>query len=273
MLGDIDASRLSLRRQCQLLGVNRSSYYYQPVAVSEEELRLLKQIDRIYTKCPFFGIRKMTHALKLEGFGVNHKRVQRLMGQLGLEALVPGPSTSKPHPEHQCYPYLLRGVKITHVNQVWSTDITFVPMMRGFCYLTAVIDWYSRYVLGFEVSDSLESTFCLEALHRALSEHRPEIFNTDQGSQFTSKAFTGLLQQQGIAISMDGRGRCFDNIFVERLWRTVKYEDIYLKDYQTLWQLDGGLQEYFDFYNTQRPHQSLDYRTPADVYFKELDPP
>jgi putative transposase len=266
-----------MRRQCTLLGLNRSGLYYSPAAPAAEDLVLMKRIDAIYTDHPFFGVVTMTDQLRGEGYPVGPKRVRRLMRKMGLEALVPKPSTSKPHPEHRIWPYLLRDVEIVRANQVWSTDITFVPSRSGFWYLVAVLDWYSRYVLSWEVSETMETSFCISALRAAL-EHstpqvKPEIFNSDQGSQFTSNDFTGVLLEHEIAISMDGRGRCFDNIFIERLWRTVKYEDIYLKDYQSLWELQCGLSEYFTFYNTQRRHSALAKRTPAEVYFNELDPP
>jgi len=257
---------LSIRQQCELLGIARSSYYYQPSEPRTEDLELMRLIDRQYVKYPFYGSRKMTDYLQSLGHAVNRKRVQRLMRTIGIVAIAPGPSTSQPHPEHRVYPYLLRGVEIRHVNHVWSTDITYIPLGRSFAYLAAVIDWHSRYVLSWEISTSMETTFCLKALERSLKIATPRIFNTDQGAQFTSDAFTARLAQAEIAISMDGRGRCHDNIFIERLWRSVKYEDVYIKDYQDIGQLRTGLGKYFRFYNSERPHQSLGYLTPNQVY-------
>lgn len=227
---------------------------------------LLRLIDREYTAHPFYGYRKMAHVLRTEGHLVNKKRIARLMGVLGLQAIVPGPHTSRPAPEHPVYPYRLRGVRIGAVDQVWSADITYLPMARGFLYLFAVIDWYSRYVLAWELSNTLDTVFCLEGLETALSGGRPVIFNTDQGVQFTSQEFTGRLLRAGVTISMDGRGRALDNVFVERLWRTVKYEEVYPKGYETPKQAFKGLRDYFRFYNEERPHQALDYRTPQTIY-------
>lgn len=258
---------LSVARQCELVGLSRSSYYYASVGESEENLRLMRLIDEQYLKTPFYGSRRMTVWLKTQGYLVNRKRVRRLMHLMGLEAVGPKPSTSRPAPGHCIYPYLLKGVDITRACQVWSTDITFVPMPRGYMYLTAVLDWYSRYVLSWEVSNTLDVSFCLEALDTALGQDVPEIFNTDQGAQFTSLAFTGRLEAAEVRISMDGRGRALDNAFVERLWRTVKYEDLYLKDYEDGHTLRDGLHAYFTFYNHQRPHQSLNYFTPAQVHY------
>jgi putative transposase len=258
---------LSLRRQCELIGLNRSSYYYQPATESSLNLTLMRLIDEQYLRTPFYGYPKMTEYLRqVKKYQVNPKRVYRLMQLMGLRAVAPRPRTSRPHPEHKIYPYLLRGVDITRSNQVWSADITYVPMQRGFMYLVAILDWHSRYVLSWEVSNTLDGDFCLLALERALQHGQPEIFNTDQGTQFTAKAFTARLEQAEIKISMDGKGRVFDNIFIERLWRTVKYEHIYLSDYTTGLELVAGLANYFDFYNHERFHQSLDYRTPAQVY-------
>jgi putative transposase len=227
----------------------------------------MRLIDEQYLRTPFYGYLKMTEYLRQKKeYQVNHKRVYRLMNQMGLRAVAPRPHTSRPNPEHKIYPYLLRGVDITHCNQVWSADITYVPMQRGFMYLVAVLDWYSRYVLSWEVSNTLDGDFCLLALERALQRGQPEIFNTDQGGQFTANAFTARLEKAQIKISMDGKGRAFDNIFIERLWRTVKYENIYLSDYDTGLDLVVGLADYFDFYNHERFHQSLAYRTPVQVY-------
>lgn len=262
-----DHPTLSISRQCELVGLSRSAYYYEPVPESEENLRLMRCIDEQYLKTPFYGSRKMTEYLCGLGYGVNRKRVQRLMRTMGLEALFPGPRTSQPHPAHKVYPYLLRGFKITRPMQVWSTDITYVPMPRGFMYLVAVLDWYSRYVVSWQLSNTLDVTFCLEALDKALVQGRPEIFNTDQGAQFTSPRFTGYLEQAGVRISMDGRGRALDNVFVERLWRSVKYEDIYPRAYEDGRALYEGLNAYFQFYNHERFHQSLNYLTPAQMHY------
>lgn len=257
---------IPVARQCELLGLGRSSYYYRPVAASAEELTLLRRLDEQYTKTPFFGVRRMTVVLREDGFAVNPKRVRRLLRTLGLWALGPQPGTSRPAPEHRVYPYLLRGVRIERVNQVWSTDITYIRLRSGFAYLAAVMDWRSRYVLSWALSNSLEVGFCLEVLEAALLRGRPEIFNSDQGAQFTSPAFTGRLQAAGVRISMDGRGRALDNVFVERLWRSVKYEEVYLHDYEGMREAQRGLGQYFRFYNEERPHQALGYRRPAAVY-------
>lgn len=234
---------------------------------------LLRLLDEQYTRTPFYGIRRMTAWLRTEGYLVNHKRVQRLLRQMGLMAIYPGPRTSVPHPAHRVYPYLLRGMPITRCNQVWSTDITYIRLQGGFIYLTAVIDWWSRYVLAWEVSNTLDESFCLAALDRALRRGTPDIFNTDQGSQFTSLDFTGRLLEAGVRISMDGRGRALDNIFVERLWRTVKYEDVYLKDYASMGEAVTGLREYFRFYNEERLHQALGYRPPVSVWRPRAEAP
>jgi putative transposase len=257
---------LSVRRQCALLGLARSTFYYTLGAESEENLALMRQIDEEYLRHPFYGSRKMTDWLCRCGVGVNRKRVQRLMRLMGIEAVYPKRRTTIPAEGHKVFPYLLRGVAITRPNQVWSTDITYLPLRRGFMYLVAVMDWYSRYVLSWRLSNSLEAVFCLEALEDALGHGRPEIFNSDQGSQFTSVSFTTRLEDCGVAVSMDGRGRALDNVFIERLWRTLKYEDIYLKEYETVDELFEGLHGYFAFYNEERSHQSLVYRTPAEVY-------
>jgi len=258
---------LSIARQCELVGLARSSYYRQPEPESQETLTLMRLIDEQYTRTPFYGSRRMTAWLRTEGHPVNRKRVQRLMRQMGIEAIYPRPSLSQGVAEHRVYPYLLRGVTIERPQQVWSTDITYIRLRAGFVYLVAILDWYSRYVISWELSNSLDASFCLEALERALRHAQPEIFNSDQGVQFTSQAFTGRLEATGVRISMDGRGRVFDNIFVERLWRTVKYEEVYLHDYDSLVTARQRLDHYFQFYNRQRPHQSLSYRTPAAVYF------
>ena len=260
---------LSIRRQCELSGVNRAWVYQPPKGLlpDDEELLLMRMIDEAYTQRPFYGSRRMVMHLKTKGHQVNRKRVQRLMRHMGLAGMAPGPNTSKGHPAHKVYPYLLRGVDVVRPNQVWSTDVTYVRLDRGFAYLVAIIDWYSRKVLSWRLSNTLDASFCVDCLEEALRHHgQPEIFNTDQGVQFTCKAFTGVLKREEIAISMDGRGRALDNIFVERLWRSVKYEDIYLKGYATMTELTLGLTEYFSFYNDERPHQSLGYLTPNTVY-------
>ena len=264
----VDRQHLSLSvvRQCVLLGVSRSSVYYRAVGVSQNDLGLMKVIDKVYLERPFFGSRRMAVWLKRQGYWVNRKRIRRLMRILGLRAIYRCPRTSKPGVGHKVYPYLLKGMKITRPNQVWAADITYIPMARGFLYLVAIMDWYSRYVLSWRLSNTLDVDFCVEALEEALRKGRSEIFNTDQGSQFTSEAFTGLLKQQGIQISMDGKGSYRDNLFIERLWRTVKYEEVYLKAYQNGRDARVGIGEYLRFYNTQRPHQALGYRTPAEVY-------
>jgi putative transposase len=257
---------ISLRRQCELLGVNRSGLYYQPQGESAENLKLMRLIDEEYTQRPFYGSRRMMQWLHEQGYQVGRHRVGRLMELMGLEAVYPKPRLSQPGEGHKIYPYLLDGVAITRVNQVWSTDITYIRMADGFVYLVAVMDWYSRYVLSWALSLTLELPFCLEALQAALHHGRPEIFNSDQGSQFTSEKFTGELERRGIVVSMDGRGRCLDNIFIERLWRSLKYEEVYLRDYQVVPEARQGIANWFRFYNYQRPHQSLDYQTPAIIY-------
>jgi len=266
LLLDRGCERISIARQCELLGFSRSGYYYRPTGETALNLLLMRLIDEQYTKTPFLGYRKVTVKLREQGYSVNRKRVHRLMQVLGLEAIYPGPNLSKPHPENRVYPYLLRGVAVERVNQVWSADITYIRLTGGWMYLVAVIDWFSRYVLSWETSTTLDTDFCLTALERAMRYGRPEVFNTDQGVQFTSQAFTGMLQSGGIAISMDGRGRALDNIFVERLWRTVKYEEVYLNDYASVPIGRQRLDANFPFYNRERPHQALDYRTPANVY-------
>jgi putative transposase len=248
------------------LGVNRSGLYYQPEGESEENLMLMRLIDEEYTRHPFYGSRRMTVWLCEQGHKVNRKRVRRLMEVMGIEALYPKPRLSQPGEGHKIYPYLLKGVEVTRVNQVWSTDITYIRMAEGFVYLVAVMDWFSRFVLSWALSVTMELDFCVEALKRALGRGRPEIFNSDQGSQFTSERFSGELETRGITISMDGRGRCFDNIFIERLWRSLKYEEIYLRDYALVPEARSGIGNWFRFYNQQRPHQSLGYRTPAKLY-------
>lgn len=263
---DPDHPDLSIRRQCVLLGLARSTLYYDPIPETQENLTLMRRIDERYLTKPFFGSRRMTTWLQRQGEVVNRKRVRRLMQRMGLEAIYPKPRTSVPQAGHRIFPYLLRDVVITGPDHVWSTDITYVPMRQGFLYLVAVIDWYSRFVLSWRLSNSLDTLFCLEALEAALTWGRPQIFNTDQGAQFTSAAFTGRLEETGVAISMDGRGRALDNVFVERLWRSVKYEEIYLKSYDGGVEAEEGLAAYFRFYGYERPHQGLENRTPWEVY-------
>lgn len=258
---------MSIRRQCQLVGLNRSTFYLEPASETPENLLFMRLIDEQYLERPFYGSRRMREHLRGLGHVVNRKRVQRLMRKMGLEAIYPKPKTSQRGVEHTVYPYLLRYVDVVRPCQVWSTDITYVPMPRGFMYLVAVIDWYSRYVLSWQLSNTLDGGFCLEALESALQWGRPEIFNTDQGVQFTASGFTSTVEAAGIRVSMDGRGRALDNVFVERLWRSVKYEDIYLRDYEDGRALHRGLRRYFAFYNHERPHQSLGYRCPVEVHY------
>jgi len=235
---------------------------------SDENLHLMELIDKTYTKYPFYGSRKMRDSLRRDGYAINRKRIQRLMRKMGIQSIAPKPGTSKAHPDHKVYPYLLRNLKVICVDQVWSSDITYIPLQGGFAYLVAVIDWYSRYVLSWEVSISMEKEFCISSLESALRRFgRPDIFNTDQGAQFTSKAYTDILKDNDILISMDGRGRALDNIFIERLWRSVKYEEVYTKEYHSCMDLVVSLRRYFQMYNTERPHASLNGATPAEVYF------
>ena len=262
-----DHQHLSIRRQCQLLGLPRSTLYTPVSEPDAEDLKLMRLLDEQYLRTPFYGSRRMSRYLRSLGYTVNRKRVQRLMRLMGLEAIYPRRKTSLAHPEHKIFPYLLRGLEIVRPNQVWSSDITYVPMPRGFMFLVAVLDWYSRYVLSWRLSNTLETRFCLEAQEAALEQATPEIFNTDQGAQFTAKDFVDPLLDAGVRVSMDGRGRALDNAFIERLWRSVKYEDIYPRDYTTSLALEVGLRAYFDFYNHQRFHQSLGYRTPAQAHF------
>lgn len=252
---------MTIQQQCGLLGLPRSTYYYEPRPESAENLRLLRRLDELYLEYPFFGSRRM--AVTLE---VNRKRIQRLMRILGIEALYPKPNLSRPGPGHEIYPYLLRGVSIERPNQVWSTDITYVPMRGGFLYLVAVMDWFSRFVLSWELSNTMETGFCLAALESAFRCGQPEIWNSDQGSQFTSADFLAPLKKRAIGISMDGRGRALDNVFIERLWRSLKYELIYPGDFSDGADLLAALDRYFHFYNHRRPHQALGYRTPADLF-------
>ena len=265
-LVDWSHADISVRRQCELLGVNRAGLYYEPLGESDENLQLMRLLDEQYTRAPFYGSRRMTEWLGTQGYEVNRKRVSRLMGVMGIEAVYPKPKLSQPGEGHKIYPYLLRGMEVRRVNQVWSTDITYIRMARGFVYLVAVMDWFSRFVLSWSLSLTMELDFCLEALKCALRRGRPGIFNSDQGSQFTSEKFIGELEAREIAISMDGRGRCMDNILIERLWRSLKYEEVYLKDYGSVTEARESIARYFRFYNQERQHQSLDYRTPAAIY-------
>lgn len=261
-----------MSRQCALAEVARATVYRRltaklPQGVDVEDLLLCRLIDEEYTNRPFYGSRRMVVFLRGVDHFVNRKRVQRLMRGMGLAGMAPGPNTSKAHPKHKVYPYLLRGVPVVRPNQVWSTDITYIRLARGFAYLVAVIDWYSRTVLSWRLSNSMDASFCVDCLEDALREHgKPEVFNSDQGSQFTSTVFTDVLKREGVTISMDGRGRALDNIFVERLWRNVKHEDVYLRGYANMAELVVGLAQYFAFYNAERPHQSLGYQTPISVY-------
>jgi putative transposase len=259
-------ARLSARRQCELLGLSRGACYYTPAPVNEEDLTLMRLLDEEYTRHPFYGVRRMLWFLRGSGWPVGHDRVRRLLRTMGLEAVGPKPRTSAPGVGHKIHPYLLRGLTVEGPDHVWATDITYVPMARGFVYLTAVMDWFSRYVLAWRLSLTLDVGFCLEALESALLRSRPKIFNSDQGSQFTSDAFTGRLAAAQIAISMDGRGRALDNVFVERLWRSVKHEEVYLKSYESVWETATGVGGWFQFYNDERPHQGLGGRTPREVY-------
>jgi len=263
-----DHPRISLRRQCDLLGLSRSTAYYRRRPGDPENLALKEAIDRQYTARPFYGVPRMTAHLRREGWEVNPKRVRRLMREMDLMAIYPKRRLSLPDRAHPAYPYLLRGLRIERPDHVWASDITYVRLRGGFVYLTAILDWHSRYVVSWELSNTLDAGFCMAALERALTISQPEIFNSDQGSQYTSEAFTGRLKAAGIRISMDGRGRAFDNIFVERLWRTVKYEEVYLKDYTGVVEARESLARYFRFYNHERPHQALGWRTPAEAYFE-----
>ena len=260
--------QLSIKKQCKLIGLNRASYYYEPKKPLEnKELKLMNRIDVLYTKHPFYGSRQMRNALRLEAYKINRKKVQRLMRIMGLVSVAPKPNTSKPCKANNIYPYLLGGIDINQNNQVWCTDITYLRMPHGFVYLSAVMDWNSRFVLSWEVSTSMEESFCISSLETALRRYnKPEIFNTDQGSQYTGRAFTGVLKANDIKISMDGKGRAMDNIMIERLWRSVKYEEIYLKDYQSIDELKDSLKEYFEFYNHERPHSTHGGKTPAEIY-------
>lgn len=264
-------SSISVSRQCELLGLSRSSLYYRSRGVDERDLWMMHLLDEQYTRTPFYGSRRMTAWLRSIGYQVNRKKVLRFMKELGIEAVYPKPRLSVAGKEHKIYPYLLRGMIISRANQVWCADITYIRLRRGFIYLVAIMDWFSRYVLAWEVSISLEAEFCVWALARALEGGKPEIFNSDQGVQFTSELFVKVLEQNQILVSMDGRGRVLDNIFVERLWRAVKYEEVYLHEYENVREGVEGLRRYFDFYNHQRFHQALGYKTPAEVYAESLN--
>jgi putative transposase len=259
---------LSISRQCQLMGLSRSSFYYEPQPVKAEDLNLMRKIDELYLQHPCWGSRSMARQLKRQKIDANRKRIQRLMRLMGIEAVYPKPRTSRPHPEHRIYPYLLRNLTINRPDQVWATDITYIPMDAGYMYLAAVMDWYSRKILSWRISNTLEPDFCVQALQEALDRFgRPEIFNTDQGAQFTSEAFTKVLKDNDIAISMDGRGRCQDNIFVERLWWTIKHQYLYLHSFDSGSALRKGLNTWISFYNHDRGHSSLDNKTPDEVYY------
>ena len=264
--------KVSIQRQCELIGLSRSSYYRESLAGQEtpESLELMKLIDNEYTDHPFYGTRQIRSVLRRKGHKINRKRVQRLMRTMGIQSIAPKPNTSKAHPQNKVYPYLLKNFDVTRSNQVWCTDITYIPLSGGFVYLTAVMDRHSRYVLSWELSATMDNEFCISSLERALRCHgTPCIFNTDQGSQYTSHEFTKVLKDKDIKISMDGKGRCMDNIFIERLWRSVKYEEIYVNEFQSAEQLRKSLKKYFDFYSRERPHQSFDGQTPAEIYYGE----
>jgi len=260
---------ITVSRQCDLIGISRASYYYESQRDDSYNQLIMNLIDEQFTKTPFYGVPRITESLRIKGHTVNPKRVRRLMRKMGLEAIYPKKKLSKPHPAHKKYPYLLRDVVIDHPDQVWGVDITYLRLQHGFIYLVAIIDWYSRYVLAWDISITMDAGFCTRTLEKALMISKQEIFNSDQGSQFTSADFTGILEREGIKISMDGRGRVFDNIFVERLWRTVKYEEVYLHNYLTVSDARRNINKYFLFYNTERIHESLGYKTPYEIYFKE----
>jgi putative transposase len=259
---------LSISKQCQLLSVPRSTFYYEPVKENETNLLIMREIDRIFTEHPYYGKRRMSHELKSCGYPVGVDLARSLMKKMGIEAIYPQPNLSKPNPEHKVYPYLLRGLEIKEIDLVWSTDVTYIRMKNGFLYLTAVLDWFSRYVLAWKLSNSLDGRFCREVLLEALEKGKPKIFNTDQGSQYTSKEFTGILINSGVQVSMDGRGRALDNVFIERLWRTVKQEEVYIRDYEDGKEAHQSLEKYFRFYNEERKHSALGYRSPSAVYTK-----
>jgi putative transposase len=258
--------KISVKRQCELIELNRSTYYYNKRPKDFFNFELMKEIDKIYTVIPSYGSPRITNALQSMGYAVNHKRIERLMRLMGIAAICPKPNTSLPEKGHKIYPYLLKNVEINRPNQVWSTDITYIPIKKGFAYLVAVMDWHSRCILSWEISTTMDRKFCIKALKKALKISKPEIFNSDQGSQFTSKEFTGCLEKHGVAISMDGKGRAFDNIFIERLWRSVKYEEVYLHNYKDVQEAKTRLDWYFDFYNNFRLHSSLKWRSPDSIY-------
>lgn len=266
---DNENSSLSIAQQCRILSIHRSGLYYKPCSEGEENLTILRLLDEQYFKTPFYGVRKLTALLNQQGFAINRKRVKRLMELMGWQTLYRYKSTSKPDKQNRLYPYLLKGLKVTRANQVWAMDITYVPMRKGFMYLCAVIDLHTRYVVNWSLSNTMTAEWCKQVAEEAIESYgSPDIFNTDQGSQFTSEVFTGLLKEKNIQISMDGKGRAIDNIFIERLWRTVKYEYVYLHAVEDGVQLYDGLTKYFTFYNHQRPHQSLQYKTPESCYLK-----
>lgn len=259
---------LSIRRQCQLLDISRSGYYYNPIPETDLNLELMNRIDEIYTDQPYYGVPRITEQLKRKGYKINKKRIQRLMHILGLEAIYPKKNTSKPRSSYQKYPYLLKNLKIIRANQVWGTDITYIRILDGWVYLVAIIDWFSRYIISWKISPTMNVDFCIDGLNQALEIAIPEIHNSDQGSQFTSEQYINKLNEhKSIRISMDGRGRCFDNIFTERLWRTIKYEEVYINDYQSIQEAEHSIGKYIEKYNTNRFHQSLNYKTPHEVYF------
>lgn len=269
LLIDIHHSKISVSRQSELLGIARSTVYYVPRLPSAEDINLMNEIDVIYTECPFYGKRRIHMALNRLGYYIGIPHTRALMRQMGIEAIYPKPKTSIPNKEHFIYPYLLKGLIISAPNQVWGTDITYIRLLKGWAYLVAILDWYSRYVISWKLSNTLEADFCIEALEEALKQEKTVILNSDQGAQFTCEAFTGILKSNDIKISMDGRGRAMDNIFTERLWRTVKHEEVYLREYSGFTEAHQSLKQYFQFYNNRRLHQSLNYLTPAEVHFAE----
>ena len=265
---DTKDNNLSIRHQAKLLDISRSNLYYRPVPTSEYDHQIMQSIDRIYTSHPYYGYRRINEQLKREyQLFVNHKKIRGLMQIMGISAIYPKPKTSRANSDHQVYPYLLNGININYPNDVWATDITYIPMHKGFLYLVAIIDWYSRYVLSWQLSNTMDASFCINALNDALKIAQPIIFNTDQGAQFTAHAFTKLLKANKIEISMNGKGRCVDNIIIERFWRSIKYENVYIYDYNTTYSAQQNISKYIDFYNNQRPHQALDYRTPSEMYY------
>ena len=263
---DLENPEISITKQCQLLSLAKGSLYYESVKKDTDTLLIMDLLDKQYLKTPFYGSRRMQVCLDLAGYTISRKRVVTLMKAMGIRAIYPKPNLSKRRLEHRIYPYLLRNVKVTKPNFVWSSDITYIRIGNGFLYLMAVIDWYSRYVLTWEFSNSLDAFFCVEGLLNAMNVATPEIFNTDQGAQFTSESFLAPLKEAKIKISMDSKGRALDNVFIERLWRSVKYEEVYLKDYQNIKEAEESISQYFDFYNNERPHQSLNYQTPGSIY-------